>query len=956
MRRIASSFCRLAPALAFALAAAIPATARDQAAPVATAEAPANWQHAGSDIPSDPAWRTGILPNGLRYAVRRNALPPGNIAIRLRVDVGAVMEADEQQGWAHLLEHMVFRGSKSYPDGEAVKIWQRLGASFGSDSNASTTLSATTYMLDLPKADAASYREAMSVLSEMMTSATLDPKLLDTERQVVLAERAARKTPVSQKIEDAAKPLFFAGFKAKDRDIAGTATTLGNATADRLRGFYKSWYRPERSVLVVVGDADPALLEKGLRDAFGGWKGEGEPPAEPDFGALAEPPAPAAQVSDPLAPSAVQFAWLAPHDNGPWTIARNQQSFVDTIAALVLSQRFDNEARKGGAIVNASAGRGGERNGADQFGVSVTPRPGAWKQALDQAFAVVNGALAAPPAQAEIDEQAARMRQSLAKAVTDRETAQSAGLASIFIGDVDDGDVTATRRYYLDLFDALRPTLTPALIHRSWRAFFAPAPRLLLLSPEPIAGGDAAVIAAFADARRIAGGASAQVRAVSIDELELPGRPGKVVESRTFEGLGIERLRFANGVTLSLKRTDFEKDRIRVAVQIGHGALNRAPGDRGLGWSSGALLASGFGPFSVEEVARVSAGRQIGWGISPQSDALVLSAGTDRRDLADALRMMAGGVTAMRYGPVPIQRLKDAHRATYQTIFGQPMSVLNVFGSPYLYSGDIRFGGLPTLEQVETVTLDAFRAYWSGQLGSGPIRVTVVGDFDREAMIAAVAASFGALPPRADDPPTPAELAVRVPGPAAAPVVLRHRGDADQAVVQRIWRLPGLFESPHADAFAFAATLVRTRLTEEFREQEGGSYSPFTGRTQPYELPGYGGFAVGAQLKVSRIADFDAAVDRILADLAQNGPGADALERARATLTSSQERAQTSNGYWMEIASDALDDPRVLARDSSWRARIAGVDAAAAKAAVAAYLKPGDSFAIHVLPEAKPAD
>ncbi|HYE26949.1 MAG TPA: insulinase family protein, partial [Allosphingosinicella sp.] len=97
-----------------------------------------NWFYRGTDIPPDPAWTFGTLPNGLRYAVRRNALPEGQVSVRLRIDAGSLHEADEERGWAHFVEHMAFRGTRDFRDGEARETWQRLGASFGSDTNAST--------------------------------------------------------------------------------------------------------------------------------------------------------------------------------------------------------------------------------------------------------------------------------------------------------------------------------------------------------------------------------------------------------------------------------------------------------------------------------------------------------------------------------------------------------------------------------------------------------------------------------------------------------------------------------------------------------------------------------------------------------------------------------------------------------------------------------------------------
>ena len=93
----------------------------------------APWLFKGSDIPPDPAWNFGALPNGLRYAVRKNGVPPGQVAVRVRIDAGSLNETDDERGYAHLIEHLSFRGSKYVPDGEAKRVWQRFGATSGSD-------------------------------------------------------------------------------------------------------------------------------------------------------------------------------------------------------------------------------------------------------------------------------------------------------------------------------------------------------------------------------------------------------------------------------------------------------------------------------------------------------------------------------------------------------------------------------------------------------------------------------------------------------------------------------------------------------------------------------------------------------------------------------------------------------------------------------------------------------
>ena len=265
-------------------AVAFPAIAQVAApAPVTVAVDKTPWLYKGSDVPQDPEWRFGTLPNGLRYAVRRNGVPPGQVAIRLRMDVGSLMERESEKGFAHLLEHLSFRGSAKVPDGESKRVWQRLGVTFGSDSNASTTPVSTTYKLDLPDANETSLDQSLMILADMMAAPNISPEMLNLERPVVLAEQRESLRP-QQRYEDAQRELFYAGQLLSERPVIGTVATLNGATADSVRAFHQRWYRPERATLVIVGDLDPAMFERQAAKHFAGWRGVGPNPATPDFG------------------------------------------------------------------------------------------------------------------------------------------------------------------------------------------------------------------------------------------------------------------------------------------------------------------------------------------------------------------------------------------------------------------------------------------------------------------------------------------------------------------------------------------------------------------------------------------------------------------------------------------------------------------------------------------------
>jgi hypothetical protein len=95
---------------------------------------PTPWAHEASDIAPDPAVRFGALPNGMRYALLKNQLPPGAVSIRC-LSISDRDEAESEKGLAHFIEHMAFNGSKNVAEGR----WcgRALGLAFGADTNAS---------------------------------------------------------------------------------------------------------------------------------------------------------------------------------------------------------------------------------------------------------------------------------------------------------------------------------------------------------------------------------------------------------------------------------------------------------------------------------------------------------------------------------------------------------------------------------------------------------------------------------------------------------------------------------------------------------------------------------------------------------------------------------------------------------------------------------------------------
>lgn len=266
---------------------------------------PGQWPQARSDVAVDPSIRFGALPNGLRYAIRKQSVPAGQAAIRLRVDAGSLMETDAQQGLAHFLEHMAFNGSKAVPEGEMVKILERLGLAFGADTNASTNFDETIYKLDLPRTNDETVDTALMLMREAAGALILDQGAIDRERGVVLSEERARDTP-AYRVYTQRLDFFLKGQLPPSRYPIGKVQVLETASADAFRAFYSSYYRPERTVIVAVGDFDVDLMESKIKARFGDWAAAGPAGPPPQLGAVQARQPQAKLTIEPGAPRSVR--------------------------------------------------------------------------------------------------------------------------------------------------------------------------------------------------------------------------------------------------------------------------------------------------------------------------------------------------------------------------------------------------------------------------------------------------------------------------------------------------------------------------------------------------------------------------------------------------------------------------------------------------------------------------
>jgi zinc protease len=927
-----------------------PATAP---APVAAAVQlrPGQWPQAASDLPAAPDVRFGTLPNGMRYAIQKNATPPGQASLRLYFKAGSMMETDQQQGLAHFLEHMAFNGSKDIPEGEMIKILERHGLAFGADTNASTSWDETVYMLDLPQTDEATVDDSLKIMRQTASELTIAQDAMDRERGVVLSEERTRDSP-AYRIFKQRLGFLMQGQRPPLRYPIGDVTVLQNAPAGLIADFYKEWYRPERAVLVAVGDFDVDAMEAKIRADFGDWKPAAAPGMEPDLGAVLKRGPEALVAVEPGAQLGLQMAWVSPPDLAPDTVEKRKQDWREQLGFAVLNRRLETLARtENPPFIGAGGFRDNQFRAAEITTVSVTAKPGDWQDALSAVEREQRRAVQYGVRQDELDREIAEYRAQLKTNADAAATRRTPALASQIVGTLEEDRIVTSPAEDLELFEAAVKDLKAEQVSAALReAFAGSGPLVFLASPDPVPGGNDAVLAALKTSQAVAvTPPTAPTQATW--PYESFGPSGKVVEQREVADLDTVFVRFANGVRLTVKPTKFRQQQVLVRVNVGKGRLALPKDRQTMAWASQAVIEGGLKQISAEDMERVLASKVYGADFGIDNDSFEFSGQTRTDDLPTQLQVLAAYVAEPGWRPEAFARLKsyaatleDQYEATDGGVLGRDLAGL-------LHGGDRRWT-FPSRQEIARSSLADLEGQIAPSLADGSIEVVIVGDITVDKAIDAVADTFGALPPRPQAAATSAEaLTTGFPAPGG-PLVETHKGRADQAIGLIAWKTQDFFANPQlARTVAVMGEAFEIRLLEELRENEGATYSPNVSYTQSTTFPGWGYVSAQVEVPPAKLDGFFAKAQEIAAELRDKPISADLLERARKPRLEQLDKAQQTNEYWASELSGAQADPRRLDAIRSLLGQTERVTAADVQAAARQFLTDDKAWKLVVRPK-----
>eukprot|EP00930_Biecheleria_cincta_P068404 TRINITY_DN5579_c0_g3_i1.p1 TRINITY_DN5579_c0_g3~~TRINITY_DN5579_c0_g3_i1.p1 ORF type:complete len:1399 (+),score=257.63 TRINITY_DN5579_c0_g3_i1:47-4243(+) len=211
-------------------------------------------------LPCHPGVRRGILPNGMRYVLLRNAMPPNRFEAHIELHVGSIDEDPNEQGIAHMMEHVCFLGSR--------KRERLIGT--GSRSNALTDFQHTIYHIHAPcqlEDGRNMYYTSLEALNEIAFAPEMLTYRIEKERKAVLAEMQ-QVNDMEYRIETWTLSGLHETNKLGSQFPIGKEEQIKAWQQKDLRNFHEKWYYPGNATLYVVGDLDESEMIDGIKKVF----------------------------------------------------------------------------------------------------------------------------------------------------------------------------------------------------------------------------------------------------------------------------------------------------------------------------------------------------------------------------------------------------------------------------------------------------------------------------------------------------------------------------------------------------------------------------------------------------------------------------------------------------------------------------------------------------------------
>ncbi len=911
------------------------------------------WPHDGTDLQADPVLRFGTLENGLRYVIMRNEEPEDRVGMFLNIQAGSLEEEDDQRGYAHFLEHMLFNGTDNYPPGTLVEYFQSIGMAFGSDTNAHTNFDETVYHLLLPEGTEGKLRDGLLVLADYARGALLLEEEVERERGIILAEKRTRDS-AGYRLYEKRMRFLLSGTRVTERFPIGTDEALRRADAESLRSFYDAWYRPENMILVVVGDVDADLVEKLIGERFGALAA---PPVHPEcyeFGMVEESGEQFLYVHEPEIGS-TEISISSNRNTRPVkdSIARQRKELKRHVAASLLQNRLKQLVRDSGSILTKADTYSGDfLQRVDYASLTGTVEGQNWQEGLDLLAFTLRQALDLGFSPRELERVKKEVMADLEKEVRTKASRDSRKLARKIIGALNDNRVLLSPEQEMKLYGPAISSMTIEDANAAFREMWGHGSRKVIVAgTAKVDGGETPekeLRAVYEQARTKELMHWKENSRVAFPYLPQPDTVHSVARKETFEAIGLGRYTFANGTVLHVKETDFQPNEVLVDVHFGQG--KRSETKPGLGMLAETVVnESGVGRLTRNELEDALAGHNIQVSFKIGAESFILQGGGLSSELELLLQLFRAKLLDPAFREDAYTLTMERASQMYEQLSSTVEGMMRLGGEQFLAGGNPHYG-MPPEAEFRQLTLDQARDWLVPVFAGAPLEISIVGDFDHGQAVELVGQYFGTLERRYEQELT--ETPVQFP--SGESLSERVVTQVDKALVTVAWPTDDFWDISRTRRLNILAAVFDDRLRVEIREKLGAAYSPQVFNHSSRTEEGYGVMRAMLTVDPAKANEVSLRVREVGRELAADGVTDEELARSlEPVLTSIKDMVRT-NRYWMEsVVTLSSRHPQQLEWPMTIQSDFSSISPGEISDFAARYLGPENAAEILYLPAAE---
>ena len=882
----------LAPAALLAQATPAPVAAPDTAGDAERAPLTA-------PMPTDPAVRTGMLPNGLRYWIRANEEPANRAELRLVVNAGSVLEASTQRGLAHLVEHMAFNGTRRFPKQKIVSYLESVGMRFGPDVNAYTSFDETVYMLTLPTDTASVMETGLDILVDWASGITFDSAQLAQERPVVIEEWRLGQG-ADARMRDQQLPVVFQGSRYASRLPIGDTAVVRHAPRSELVRYYEDWYRPALMSVVVVGDVDPARMEQMVRTRFGALRNPANPRLRPVVPMPGHAETLVAIATDPEATvSAVQVLWKhAPPPDG--TVGDYRAQLVRGLSEGMLNGRLGELAQQPAApFVYAYAGDQQLVRVRDAFVMGGPAKEGALLPTLATLLTEARRVDEFGYTATELEREKADLLRAYERGFAEREKTPSARYADEYVRAALTGEPIAGIGFEYGLARRFLPDIALNEVNLVVRQQVTDSNRVLLVNaPRKEAArvpSEPELLAVFDSVR--AATITPYVDDVATTPLvEHPPEPGRVVTATPMPAVEATLWTLSNGVRVIVKPTNFRADQV-LLESYSPGGSSLAPDSLWIAASTASTVVGigGVGTMDAVQLQKALAGKAAGAGASIGTLEESVSGSGSPKDLETLFQLVYLRFTAPRADSAAFTAFRSRMGALLENRSREPEAIFAdtlqvTLAQHHPRARPISVAWLDSLDLGKSM-----HVYRDRFANAGDFTFVLVGAVDTATARPLVERWLGGLP-AIDRPERGRDIGIRPPSGVVERTV--YAGQEARGTTQLVFTGPFEYTRENREALSALADVLDMRLREVLREAMGGTYGVEVGANSQREPRAEYSVGIGFSAAPERVAELTSAVFAQIDSLQRTGPTADELAKVKEIRRRALQTSLTQNGWW----------------------------------------------------------